>query len=268
MSHHDSYSLQTFRLDLAYDGTDFWGWQRQPQGRTVEGCLFETIKQVTQNEPKLHVAGRTDTGVHAEHQVVRVQVDTRLDAETLLRAVNAVAPEDISVSSVMPVQADWDPRREAVERTYYYAILNRSARSCLLRSRVIHERDPLNIEAMQQAANHFVGKHDFTSFRSLHCDADNPVRTITNFEIVKSGLIIFLLVQGHAFLRHMVRTLAGTLIDVGRNELSPDKIPGVLEARNRELAGMTSAAKGLTLARIRYKGDPAYTKADLPHWIP
>ena len=260
--------IETFRLDLAYSGTDFIGWQRQPTGRSVEGCLVKAIETVTQQLSRIHVAGRTDTGVHAEHQVVRLEVPTRLDAGSLLNALNGVAPNDISVSCVQAVDADWDPRRDAIERTYYYAILNRPARSALLWPRVYHARRPLVVEAMREAAQHLVGRHDFTSFRSIHCDAENPVRTITNIELVVDRELILLLVQGHAFLRRMVRTIAGTLVDVGRGVRSPGTIPEILAARDREQAGPSIDAKGLTLARIRYPGDPAYTAADLPRWIP
>lgn len=260
--------MHVFRIDLAYDGTEFIGWQRQPTGRSVESCLYEAVHTITQSPPTILVAGRTDTGVHAEHQVIRLKVETRLDAERLKAALNGVLPKDISVFRTETVSPDWNPRRDAIERTYYYAILNRRERSSLLWRRVYHARHPLSVETMREAAHQLIGRHDFTSFRSIHCDAENPVRTITHCEIHQDGAMIYLLVQGHAFLRNMVRIIAGTFVEIGRGERSPDEIPAILEARDRTRAGITLDAKGLTLARIRYDGDSPYTIHDLPHWTP
>lgn len=261
-------AMHTFRLDLAYDGTEFIGWQRQASGRSVEGCLCDAIHTITQSNPTILVAGRTDTGVHAEHQVVRLKVETRLDAERLKAALNGVLPKDISVFRAESVSPEWNPRRDAIERTYYYAILNRRERSSLLWRRVYHARQPLSVDAMCEAVRHLIGRHDFTSFRSLHCDADHPIRTITHCEIHEDHPMIYLFVQGHAFLRNMVRIIAGTLVEIGRGERSPHDIPTILAARDRTHAGITLEAKGLTLARIRYAGDPPYTVRDLPRWIP
>ncbi len=268
MSNRPDVVEKTFRLDLAYEGTDFIGWQRQANGRSVQFCLEEAVRRVTRNEPAIHAAGRTDSGVHAEQLVVRLRVRTYFDNRLFLRALNSVLPRDISVFRVEEVAPDWDPRRLATQRTYYYAILNRPARSSLLWRRVFHCYSPLDAGAMHLAARHLVGEHDFTSFRSLRCGAVHPVRTMTNVEVIRRGELIYLLVQGQAFLRNMIRIIAGTLVEVGRGLRPADDIPATLQAKDRASAGVTLAASGLTLAHIQYADDPRYTRDDLPVWRP
>lgn len=268
MSDRPAVEEKTFRLDLAYEGTDFIGWQRQAEGRSVQSCLEEAVRRVTRNEPAIHAAGRTDSGVHAEQLVVRLRVRTYFDDRVFLRALNSVLPHDISITRVEEVAPDWDPRRLAIQRTYYYAILNRPARSCLLWRRVFHCYSPLDARAMHHAAQHLVGEHDFTSFRSLRCGAVHPVRTMTNAEVIRRGELIYLLVQGQAFLRNMIRIIAGTLVEVGRGMRSADDIPDILQAKERDSAGVTLTASGLTLAHIQYEGDSGYTRDDLPVWRP
>ncbi len=244
-----------FRLDLCYDGTDFCGWQIQKNQRSVQGVLLEAIRSVVQQDISLHVAGRTDAGVHAEHQVAQFQAETRLSCDDLFRALNASLPEDVAVTRVREVPENWDARRDASRRTYRYSILNFPHKDPLLRRTTYWVSQPLDTEAMKEAAQTFVGEHDFSSFRSLHCDADNPVRRITRVALLRNGRKIDFWVEGYAFLRHMVRTMAGTLIEVGRGKIPPCDVRAILESRDRTAAGPTAPAHGLTLVRITYHGE-------------
>ena len=241
-----------FRLDLRYDGTDFCGWQIQKDQRSVEGILLKAIHTIFADAPTLHVAGRTDAGVHAEHQVAQFAADTRLSLEELFRAINSCLPEDVAVTGVREVPDDWDARRDARRRTYRYSILNVRHHDPLLRRITYWVPQPLDTEAMSRAAEVFVGQHDFSAFRSLHCDATNPVRRITGVALLRDGNLIDFWIEGHAFLRHMVRTMAGTLIEVGRGKMRSSDVRSILEGRDRSAAGPTAPAHGLTLVRITY----------------
>ena len=244
-----------FRLDLRYDGTDFCGWQIQKDQRSVEGILLKAIHTILHDGPTLHVAGRTDAGVHAEHQVAQFGADTKLSCAELYRAMNSCLPRDVVVTSVREVPEDWNARRDARRRTYRYTILNAPQRDPLLRRTAYWISQPLDVDTMSRAAQVFVGQHDFSAFRSLHCDATNPVRRITGVALLRDGDRIDFWIEGHAFLRHMVRTMAGTLIEVGRGKMQPADVRSILEARDRSAAGPTAPAHALTLVRITYDAE-------------
>jgi len=244
-----------FRLDLRYDGTDFCGWQIQKDQRSVEEVLVNAIHTILREGPTLHVAGRTDAGVHAEHQVAQFAADTNLTCDELCRAINSCLPQDIAVTGVREVPEDWDARRDARRRTYRYSILNAPHRDPLLRRTTYWVPQPLDTEAMSCAAQVFAGEHDFSAFRSIHCDATNPVRRITGVALLRDGNRIDFWIEGHAFLRHMVRTMVGTLIEVGRGKMQPADVRSILENRDRSRAGPTAPPHGLTLVRITYAGE-------------
>ncbi len=246
---------RSIRLDLRYDGTDFSGWQMQKGERTVEEVLLRAVNTILGEGHKLHVAGRTDAGVHAEHQVVQLRANTTMTCRQLLRAFNSRLPTDVAVMSASEVPEKWDARRSARRRTYRYSIWNSRNRDPLLRRFTHWVAPPLNFDSMQKAAEVFVGRHDFNAFRSEHCDARNPVRTMTASLLQREGNRIDYWIEGHAFLRHMVRTIAGTLIEVGRGKLTPDDVQSILEGRDRKAAGPTAPAHGLTLVRVTYAGE-------------
>ncbi|HQO35751.1 MAG TPA: tRNA pseudouridine(38-40) synthase TruA [bacterium] len=256
MTFPDEHTTQrNIRLDLRYDGTDFCGWQMQDNQRSVEGVLLKAIHNILPDLPCLHAAGRTDAGVHAEHQVAQFFSDTQLTTDALHRAVNYYLPPDVAVTSFSDVPPNWDARRHARRRTYRYSILNSRQRDPLIRRTTVSIYRPLNISAMQEAAQIFVGLHDFSAFRSTHCEARNPVRRITGAVLLQETDCLHFWIEGHAFLRHMVRTIVGTLIEVGLGRLSPQDVQGILESRDRSRAGKTAPAHGLTLVRITYPGE-------------
>ncbi|MFH1744185.1 MAG: tRNA pseudouridine(38-40) synthase TruA [bacterium] len=245
-------SQRKYRLDLRYDGTDFCGWQVQKNQRSVESVLLKAIHTILPDRPSLHVAGRTDAGVHAEHQVAQFLADTAMSCEELYRGINSCLPHDVAVTSIREVPSEWNARRDALRRTYRYSILNSRQRDPLLHRTTYWVSRPLDTQAMSQAAEVFVGEHDFSAFRSIRCDATNPVRRITATALLQDGDHIHFWIEGYAFLRHMVRTMAGTLIEVGRGKLSPGDVRSILEGRDRSAAGPTAPAHALTLVRVTY----------------
>lgn len=246
--------MPTFRLVLEYDGTDFEGWQRQdPAHRSVQGEVEKALARVTGERVGVVGAGRTDAGVHAEGQVASVRVDTELDAERLARALNAVLPADVAVVSARPEADTFHARRDARSKLYRYQIWNGAHRSPLRERRWAWVRAPLDVEAMRRAAAHLAGRHDFASFQSRGSSPRTTERTLFAVDLGgEAGGELWLRVEGDGFLRHMVRNLAGTLIEVGRGRRPPEAMPAVLAARDRRAAGPRAAAAGLTLVRVRY----------------
>jgi tRNA pseudouridine38-40 synthase len=243
------------RLVLEYDGTGFAGWQRQEQGeRTVQGVLAEALRRVCGSEAQVEGAGRTDAGVHARGQVAGVRVETRLAPAELQRALNAVLPADLAVLSADPAPADWHPRRSACRKLYRYAIWNGRVRSPL-RERFAHwVPQPLAAAAMAHAAGLLAGTQDFRSFQATGSGVERTVRTLFRAEVLgEGGGELAIELEGDGFLRHMVRNVAGTLIEVGLGRRPAESMPGLIQARDRGLAGPTAPARGLTLVRVDYR---------------
>jgi tRNA pseudouridine38-40 synthase len=242
------------RLVLEYDGTDFAGWQQQAQGeRTVQGVLTEAFRTVCGGEPQVHGAGRTDAGVHARGQVAGVETATRLPPDELLRALNAHLPGDVAVRSLEVAAPGWHPRFAARRKRYRYAIWNGRVHSPL-RERFFHwVPQPLDVGAMAKAAADLVGTHDFRSFQAAGSGVEETVRTLFVAEVAgETGGEVALELVGDGFLRHMVRNVAGTLIEVGRGQRPADGLPALLGARDRADAGRTAPARGLTLVEVEY----------------
>jgi tRNA pseudouridine38-40 synthase len=246
--------MPTFRLVLEYDGTDFAGWQSQAQGeRTVQATLAATLAEFGAGPVRVTGAGRTDAGVHAQGQVAAATLDTRLDAATLMRALNAKLPADLAVVAAAAAPDGFDPRREAKVKFYRYAIWNGEEKSPLRRRRWYHVREPLDLAAMRGAAAALLGRHDFASFQGAGSSATSTVRTLTRAAVEGEarGEVCFEL-EGDGFLRHMVRNAVGTLLEVGLGRREPGSLPGLLAARDRSRAGPTAPACGLTLVRVDY----------------
>jgi tRNA pseudouridine38-40 synthase len=243
-----------WRLVLEYDGTGFAGWQRQAQGeRTVEGVLAEAFRRVCGAEAQVEGAGRTDAGVHARGQVAGVRVATRLGPGDLMRALNAVLPDDLAVLSLESAPEGWHPRRSARRKLYRYAIWNGRVHSPL-RERFAHwVPQPLDAGAMARAAASLPGTRDFRSFQAAGSGVETTVRTLYRAELLgASGGELALELEGDGFLRHLVRNVAGPLIEVGLGRRAAESLPALLDARDRELAGPTAPARGLTLVRVEY----------------
>jgi tRNA pseudouridine38-40 synthase len=242
--------MKNYKVVLAYDGTDFRGWQRQPDGRTVQGVLEEAVRKVTQKKTVVHGAGRTDAGVHALGQVANFRGAFKLTDDVLLRALNAVLPPDVRIFSLEPAPDGFHARKSARSKVYRYRIVHAPQMSPLDRRYVLHWPYPLDLRAMRQAARLFVRTDDFSAFSSNR--ERSPVRTVRRSEIRKTGPEIVYTVEAGGFLRYMVRTIVGTLIEVGRGRIAPDQVEEIFRRRDRSLAGPTAAARGLTLVRVDY----------------
>ncbi len=258
--------MRTLKLTLAYDGTRFVGWQRQAQGTSIQGLLEEAVARLEGAPVTVHGAGRTDAGVHALGQVASVGVTCALDAGTVLRAMNAHLPEDVRVTGVEEAAADFHARFSARSKTYRYLIRLARTPNPFDRAYAWHLSDPLDLAAMQEAAGVLVGTHDFAAFRSAGTDVSTTLRTLTQSELVEvpaarpfapseldpASRLLAYEVAGNGFLRHMVRAIVGTLVDVGRGRRAPADVRAMLTGGRRSDAGATAPPQGLFLVRVDY----------------
>jgi tRNA pseudouridine38-40 synthase len=240
-----------FRLVLEYDGTDFAGWQSQPDQRTVQDTIEAAVARLLGHRAVVEAAGRTDAGVHASGQVVCFATSRWMSADTVGRALNALTPPDLKIREADVVPDDFDPRRSASSRLYVYRIWNRPSPSPFWRRYAWHVRRPLVADAMAAAAEALVGEHDFSSFRGAGCDARHPVRRVRRSVVEKKGNLLLYEIEATAFLRHMVRNIVGTLVEMGTGRRDSD-MTALLAARDRTRAGVTAPALGLSLERVNY----------------
>jgi tRNA pseudouridine38-40 synthase len=249
--------VPTFKLTLEYDGRAFAGWQSQREReRTVQGELLRALEEIAEGPLRLMGAGRTDAGVHAEGQVASVGLATRLDGETLRRALNAKLPDDLAVLAAEPRPDGFDARRDAIAKRYRYQLWNSELPSPLRAPRFWHVREPIDLERLRAAAARLVGTHDFSSFRGAGSAVKTSVRTLHSVAVTGASRgELRLAFEGDGFLRHMVRTAVGTLVEVGLGRRGVGWIEEVLAARDRAAAGRTAPACGLTLESVRYPDD-------------
>ncbi len=247
--------MTRWALKLEYDGTHFVGWQRQITGASVQSVLEEAIARLEGKPVTTVAAGRTDAGVHATGQVAHADLERDMPPEKLREALNYhLTPHPVCVLAAAQVPADWSARFAAVGRVYRYQILNRPARAALLAHRVWHVARTLDVDAMQEAANMLLGRHDFTSFRASACQANSPLRTLDVLRITRDSEIVTIAAEARSFLHHQVRNMVGTLKLVGDGVWAPAEVRRVLEARDRTVAGPTAPAHGLFLVRVTYPG--------------
>jgi tRNA pseudouridine38-40 synthase len=244
--------LARYRLTLEYDGAGFAGWQVQPAGRrTVQGELEAALARVTGQRCRAVGASRTDAGVHAEGQVASVELARALDAARLLRALNGVLPADLAAVECAEADANFHARRSARSKLYRYRVWNGPSPSPSRAAWTHRVVTPLDLAAMRRAASHLVGTHDFRSFQAARSAPGSTVRTLARVDVEgRSRGEVQIWVEGDAFLRHMVRILAGTLVEVGIGRRDPESIPALLAARDRSRAGRTAPARGLCLVRV------------------
>jgi tRNA pseudouridine38-40 synthase len=254
--------MRILKLTLSYDGTRLVGWQRQAAGESVQALLEDALARFEGRPVTVHGAGRTDAGVHALGQVASVEVTFSHDVSTLARALNAHLPEDIRVLAVDEAEAGFHARFRARSKTYRYCIRNAAVASPFERAFVWHVPQPLDVDAMRAAASRLVGRHDFSTFRSIGTDVPDAVRTLQVSAVMETpGAVPWLgdaaplltyEVTGDGFLRHMVRAIAGTLVEVGRGWRDAAQMDDLLRARDRARAGATAPPQGLFLVRVDY----------------
>jgi tRNA pseudouridine38-40 synthase len=242
-----------WRLTIEFDGRPFMGWQRQDHGPSVQQALEEAIHSMTGELTAVHAAGRTDAGVHALAMAAHVDIAKTLTEHRLREGINAlVRPNPISVTAVDPVDDDWHARFSCIGRKYLFRILNRRAPPALDRGRVWHIATTLDAEAMAKGAAMLVGRHDFTTFRSVHCQSDSPVKTLDRLDVKRVGEEIYIEAAARSFLHHQVRSMVGCLALVGRGQWQPDDIRRSLEARDRSELGLNAPSGGLYFVEADY----------------
>jgi len=249
--------MATFKITLAYDGSDFVGWQRQPAGRSVQALVEDALSRIESAPVAVVGAGRTDAGVHALGQVASATLTHPIDAAALRRALNATLPSDVRVRVVEPAASDFNARYAARAKTYRYRIVCSDIISPFDRRFAWHLAEPIDVIAMAEAAARLEGQHDFAAFQSSGSDVATTVRGILRSQLtcstdVGGGEQIAYDVTGDGFLRHMVRTIVGTLVEVGAGRLAPDGLDGVVASRDRSRAGRTAPAHGLCLVEVTY----------------
>jgi tRNA pseudouridine38-40 synthase len=261
--------MRNIKFTIAYNGTDFSGWQSQPGQATVQGALTEVLEKLTQKRMMICAAGRTDAGVHASGQVVNFKAQSAMTTEEFQRSFNALLPPTIRVNQAEEVSPDFHSRWDALAKTYRYRIFRGHVVPPFLWRYVQHDTYEMNFDAMVEAAGHFVGEHDFTSFAaSTGSEEDDRERTTTR-TIYRSELLRaqvpnsgssseewIYVVRGKSFMRYMVRKMLGTLVEVGRGKLAPADLPELFALRDRSKSGATMPPHGLCLESVEYP-DPA-----------
>lgn len=247
--------MKRIMLEIAYDGTNYCGWQIQPELPTVEAEVNKALSSLLKDQIEVIGASRTDSGVHALGNVAVFDTNSRIPADKFTLALNQSLPEDIRVQSSMEVPLDFHPRKVNCRKTYQYRILNRRIALPTDRYYSHFVYYPLSLELMARAGSYLIGDHDYKSFCSVKTQVTDTVRTIYDLRVTKEdkdGDIITITIEGNGFLYNMIRIIAGTLIEVGRGALSPDDIPNILKGLDRSLAGPTAPPEGLILMKIDY----------------
>ncbi|HPW69225.1 MAG TPA: tRNA pseudouridine(38-40) synthase TruA [Deltaproteobacteria bacterium] len=246
--------MRNLKIILAYDGSNFHGWQFQTAMRTVQETVEKSLQDILGHEVRVTASGRTDAGVHALGQVINFRTRSRIPAHGLLRALNTVFPPDLSAREVREVSPDFHARYLAISKKYVYVVDISTIPSPFLSRYVMNLPGGLDVQAMRQAAHALKGQHDFSSFMGAGSSVKTTVREIFDFEIFGKGSRVFFCIRGSGFLRHMVRNIVGTLIPVGQAEMTPRDVERILGLRDRTQAGPTAPPQGLYLVEVEYGG--------------
>ncbi|MCC2646965.1 MAG: truA [Rickettsiaceae bacterium] len=245
--------MPRYKITIEYVGTDFCGWQRQQTGQSIQALIENAIKKFSQEEVNVIGSGRTDAGVHALGQVAHFDLVKNCEPFTVMRAINHyLKPNLIAVQDCCIVDESFHARFSAKKRHYIYRLINREGKIVIDNNRAWQIRPPLDISNMRDASQYLIGEHDFTSFRTIHCQAKSPVKTIDNIELEKDGEEIKIFFSANSFLHHMVRNMTSALVYVGLNKLSPEDIKNILLAKDRSKAPPTAPAFGLYFTKVEY----------------
>ncbi|ASQ05218.1 tRNA pseudouridine(38-40) synthase TruA [Sinorhizobium meliloti] len=247
--------MPRYRLTVEYDGSDYVGWQRQDNGSSVQGAIEKAVLSLTRETVSIRGAGRTDSGVHARGQVAHLDLTREWKSYTLQNALNAhlaLAGERVSILDVAEAPGDFDARFSAIRRHYLYRIISRRSPLALEARRAWWVPKPLDHDAMHEAAQRLVGHHDFTTFRSAHCQATSPLRTLDRLDVTRAGELIEIRATAQSFLHNQIRSFAGSLKLVGEGKWTPDDLQAALEARDRKACGPVAPPDGLYFMRVDY----------------
>ncbi len=245
--------MTRWRLTIEYDGGPFMGWQRQDHGPSVQQSLEKAIEQMTGEEVRLHCAGRTDAGVHALAMTAHADIERHVTAYRLREGINAlVRPAPVSVLAAEEAEPDFHARFSCIGRRYLYRILNRRAPPAVDEGKVWHIGKPLDVDAMAEGATHLVGNHDFTTFRSVHCQSESPVKTLDSLTVDRAGDEVYIRAAARSFLHHQVRSMTGCLALVGLGRWSPGDVRKALNAKDRAELGLNAPPEGLYFVEAIY----------------
>ncbi|HEX8438880.1 tRNA pseudouridine(38-40) synthase TruA [Archangium sp.] len=249
--------MPRLKLTIEYDGTRYVGWQVQPNGTSIQARLVRALEELLGEQVAVEAAGRTDAGVHATGQVVCFNTPRTLPLKAYWMGLNGLLPEDIAVVRAEEVPAEFDPRRWSHGKRYRYRVSNKPTRSPLRRFTHWEVFAPLQVEAMQRAAAHLVGRHDFSAFRASNCQATHALREVRRVDVQGTSRDeVSFTVEGTAFLKHMVRNLVGTLVEVGKGRRPEAWVAEVLASRDRKRAGPTAPPQGLVMEEVFYGDGP------------
>ena len=245
--------MRNIMLTIEYDGTNYAGWQRQPEDLTVQEVIESSLGEITGEEVVIYGSGRTDSGVHALGQVANFNTESRITAEQFQKGLNSVLPKDISILKSQEVPEDFHAQFSAKGKVYIYKVLNRSYGSALLRNRVWQVPYPISIEVMNEAARALIGEHDFSAFAQAGIEVKSTVRTVISAEFRKAGddLLEFT-IEADGFLKRMVRLIVGTLVQVGKKRLTATEFADILNSGSKNKFVLAAPAHGLYLKEVRY----------------
>lgn len=248
--------MRNVRLLIEYEGTHYAGWQWQKNDRTVQETVAKAIERVVQEPIKIYGASRTDAGVHALGQVANFRTSTDIPSHRLPHAINFHLPYDITVRDAADVTETFHAQYGAKSKVYQYTLLNDWIRTSLNRNFCHMCGFPLDMDKMIEASNHLMGTHDFTSFTTNAWCEKHRIRTVTKLDLTKEGKYLYFTIEANGFLYNMVRTIVGTLLEVGRGKITAKRVKDILDAKDRMLAGPTAPAKGLCLMEVNYENNP------------
>ncbi len=249
---------------VEYNGSEFHGWQRQINSLSVQQIVEQAISTVANHSVEVSCAGRTDAGVHAQGQVIHFDTEALREPRQWQLGINSNLASNVSITWVKIVSDEFHARYAATARRYRYIIFNRFARPAMLVDKVCWVYHPLNEEAMQAAAKHLLGKHDFTAYRAVACQSKSAIRTIESIQVERSGEFLYIDIQANAFLQHMVRNIVGVLTTIGQGLKSTEWSREVLQVRDRTQGGITAPASGLYLVGVRYPQKFGITDIPVP----
>lgn len=248
----ENIAKNNYKLKISYDGTRYFGWERQPEKETIQGKIENVLSRMCNTEVEITGAGRTDAGVHAKAMIANVHMETDKSDDEILEYMNQYLPDDIAITSVTKASERFHARYNAKGKTYCYTIFNGKVKPVFNRKYYTYIDTKLDVDAMKEATNYLIGEHDFKSFCGNPKMKKSTVREIKSIDIKTSKGYIYIYFTGTGFLQYMVRILVGTLLMVGRGEMSPKQIEEILEAKDRTKAGQTAPAKGLCLEKVYY----------------
>lgn len=245
--------MRNIKLTIEYEGSDFNGWQKQPDKLNIQGTIEKVLESITGEKVELNASGRTDAGVHALGQVANFKTNSSIPIEKFAIAINSRLKKTIVVKKAEEVEEDFHARYNCKKKTYEYVINNSEYGSAVFRNLAYHIPQKLDVEKMNKAAKLFIGEHDFKAFKSSGTSSKSSVRTIYDASVIKEGENVKIRLTGNGFLYNMVRIISGTLVDVGLGKLEPEEITRIIEERDRTKAGKTLPAHGLYLISVEYE---------------